>query len=115
MSNLFELISSALPGEISAAILLYLAGYATNELIDIINKKQEIKVLTHRTEVAFKAIELAEKKFPGSKKGPSKLKFATQYLLTNTKIKKYKEAQDLILQCFPLTKLSVAEKKKIKA
>jgi hypothetical protein len=112
MSDLFELISSALPGEISAAILLYAAGYITNEVIDIVNKKHEIKVLTHQTELAFKAIERAEKEFPIPGQGSKKLKFATDYLVTNTKIKKFREAQNLILQCFPLTKLSAAKEKK---
>ena len=112
MSNVFELISSALPGEITAAILIYVAGFATNELFDIVNQKYRIKLLTRRTETAFRAIELAEKKFPGPRQGPKKLKFATHYLLANTRIKKFREAQNLILQCFPLTKLSAAKEKK---
>jgi hypothetical protein len=74
MTNVLELISSALPGEISAAILLYVAGYATNELFDVLNQKHKIKVLTGRTEIAFKGIQLAEKKFPGPRQGSKKHK-----------------------------------------
>ncbi|MCH7951238.1 hypothetical protein IH980_00675 [Patescibacteria group bacterium] len=106
MPKVFSSISSALPGEVIAAILLYAAGYVTNELIDLVNKKRKITTLTRRTEVAFKGIELAEKKYPGPGKGQKKLKFSAHYLLANTKIKKYSDAQNLILQCFPLTNLS---------
>lgn len=97
---------AGLTTEFLGAILIYAAGFATNELFDRLNQKRTIRTLTQRTEVAFKAIELAEKKYPGPHRGPDKLRFASQYLLMHSRIKKFKEAQDLILKCFPLTTLA---------
>lgn len=108
MPQLFSSLPSALPVEVLAAILLYAAGYATNELFDIINRKRRVRMMMRRTEVAFQAIELTEKKFPGLGQGAKKLKFAAHYLLANSKIRKYKDAQNLILKCFPLTNFSRA-------
>lgn len=106
MTKIFSAIFDTLPGEVTAAIVLYLAGYATNELFDKLNQKRKVTLLTRRTEIAFQAIELAEKKFPKPKQGVKKLEFAIRHLMAEANVKKYEEAQKLILQCFPLTTLS---------
>ena len=105
MEQSYASLFSSLPGELTAALVIYLAGYATSKLFDGLNKKRKITVLHHRTEMAFKAIEAAEQKFPGPGNGSQKLELATNYLMDNAKITNYEEAQNLILRCFPLTKL----------
>lgn len=109
MSGFLSSISSSLPVEVLAALFLYAAGYITNEIFDLVNNKHKTALFTRRTEVAFKAIELAEKKFPEKGNGHKKLKFASHYLMANTKMRKYEAAQALILQCFPLTTLSYSQ------
>jgi len=106
MEKPYSLLFSSLPGELIAAIVIYIAGYATNELFDRLNQKHRISILTHQTEIAFKAIEMAEQKFPGEGNGSKKLDLATRYLMDKGRIKRYEEARSLILQCFPLTRLS---------
>ena len=96
-------ISSALPIELLVALVLYAAGYITNEIFDRMNGDRKTKLLTRQTEIAFEAIELAEKKYPRKGQGAKKLSFASHYLLVNAKIRKYDVDQALILQCFPLT------------
>ena len=103
MSDVISSISSALPIELLAALVLYGAGYITNEIFDRMNGDRKTKLLTRQTEIAFKAIELAEKKYPRKGQGAEKLSFASHYLLANAKIRKYAVAQAFILQCFPLT------------
>ncbi len=105
MKDLYSALFSSLPGEITAAAVIYLAGYLTSKLINHLNQEKKINVLHRRTEIAFQAIEAAEEKFPGPGNGPKKLEEATHFLMANAKIKSYEDAQNLILQCFPLTKL----------
>ncbi|OGY18273.1 MAG: hypothetical protein A3F04_00165 [Candidatus Chisholmbacteria bacterium RIFCSPHIGHO2_12_FULL_49_9] len=106
MEQSFAALFSSLPGELTAALVIYLAGYATSRLFSRLNHKHQITVLHHRTETAFKAIEMAEQKYPGPGNGPKKLEYATHELMESAKLKKYEDAQNLILQCFPLTKLN---------
>lgn len=105
MQELYSLLFSSLPGEITAAVILYLAGYATSRVLSKFNQKRKITVLHRRTESAFQAIEAAEQKFSKDGKGSKKLEYATHYLMANADIRNYEEAQNLILQCFPLTRL----------
>ena len=94
------------PLDVIKALLMYVAGFLTNEAIDVVMAKRKKKTLRRKTQVAFKAINVAEKRFPGKDRGEDKLEFAVDYLIEHSKVKKHEEAQSFILQCFPLTTYS---------
>lgn len=91
---------------VTIGIFLYIAGFLTNELWDIINRKNTEDKLKRNTRLALKAIYEAEKEVKGEGLGIDKLEFATKKYMKDARIKRYKQAQAKIIQVFNLTRLS---------
>lgn len=92
--------------ELTAAILIYLAGVLTSRFWHLLRKSSEEKKLKANAQIALEIIYEAEESFPGRKRGAEKLVYAVEKFMTKAGVKDYQTAQNYIIQIFNLTNLS---------